>query len=298
MNIYVNRRPVDGPWGGGSKMLRAIIDELITRGHAVYLDGEFASMPRADVILCIDPRPSSFVNYEMLHAYRQRHGSKIVQRVGDIGTHGKPDLRDLVNITTQYSDRIVFISNWAKTQVGTRPDAHVIANAASEVFFKRGQTDSRKIVTHHWSNNPMKGFDVYQSLDRFCEETGDYDFTFVGRCPENLVLRHHVQPLAEEEMSHFLTTQGVYVTASQAEAGGCHALEAIAAGLPVLYHRAGGGIVEYCEGRGIEFENFSDLVSILKNRRDEIEKIRSLPPVTRDAKHMAIEYAQFIEESA
>jgi glycosyltransferase involved in cell wall biosynthesis len=298
MNIYVNRRPVDGPWGGGSKMLKSIIDELRERGHAVFLDEEFHQMSRADVIFCVDPRPSSTVSYEMLHAYRQRSGAKIVQRVGDIGTHGKPDLRRLVDITTQVSDHVVFISRWAKEQVGTRGDSHVIANAASEIFFRQGDRNPRKIVTHHWSNNPMKGFDIYESLDGFCAETGEYDFTFVGRCPSSVSLRNHVQPLAEHDMSMFLADQGVYVTASQEEAGGCHALEAIAAGLPVLYHRSGGGIVEYCEGRGIEFSSLPDLISILRDRKEEIESIRSLPPVTRTAKEMAKEYANFIESVA
>lgn len=295
MNIYVNRRPVDGPWGGGSKMLRSIIDELRERGHRVALDDEFFRMQRADIILCIDPRPSSSVSYEMLHAYRQRHGSKIVQRVGDIGTHGKPDLRHLVDITTRMSDHVIFISRWAKGQIGTRDDACVIPNAASETFFRQSSKDPRKIVTHHWSDNPMKGFDVYEMLDRHCAESCDYDFTFVGRCPSSVALQNHVQPLPEREMADFLATQGVYVTASQEEAGGCHALEAIAAGLPVLYHRSGGGIVEYCEGRGIEFSSFADLAAVLTSRREEIDAIRSLPPVVRTAKDMAREYAHFIE---
>lgn len=276
-------------------MLRSIIEELQARGHRVALDEEFFLMQRADIILCIDPRPSSFVSYEMLHAYRQKHGVKIVQRVGDIGTHGKPDLRHLVDVTTRLSDHVIFISNWAKDQVRTRGDAHVIPNAASETFFMRSERNVRKIVTHHWSNNPMKGFDIYESLDRHCADSGDYDFTFVGRAPSSVTLRNHVQPLPEREMAEFLSSQGIYITASQEEAGGCHALEAIAAGLPVLYHRSGGGIVEYCAGRGIEFSSFPDLVSILTSRQHEIDAIRSLPPVERTARDMASEYASFIE---
>ena len=38
MKIYVNRKPVLGPWGGGSKVLSAIITQLKRAGHDVVHD--------------------------------------------------------------------------------------------------------------------------------------------------------------------------------------------------------------------------------------------------------------------
>ena len=45
-----------------------------------------------------------------------------------------------------------------------------------------------KIVTHHWSNNWMKGFKVYQSVDDmiYNNEIKDFELMVIGRWPEEI----------------------------------------------------------------------------------------------------------------
>jgi hypothetical protein len=40
MKIYFNRRPVSGPWGGGSKILSKIVTEARRRSHSVFFEEE------------------------------------------------------------------------------------------------------------------------------------------------------------------------------------------------------------------------------------------------------------------
>ena len=55
------------------------------------------------LIFCFDPRPNeSGIWYQHFLNYRQAHNAKIIQRVGDLGTHGKPELTELVKFTIDH----------------------------------------------------------------------------------------------------------------------------------------------------------------------------------------------------
>ena len=111
MKIYLNRRPKDGPWGGGIKTVNKLTQTLKERGHQVV----FKLEPEIDVIFCIDPRPNEFGEwYQHLLQYREMFKSKIVQRVGDLGTHSKPELTSLVRQSIPLSDFLIFPSEWAR----------------------------------------------------------------------------------------------------------------------------------------------------------------------------------------
>ena len=62
-------------------------------------------------------------------------------------------------------------------------------------------------------------------------------------------------PKNDIELSKLLPKHDIYLTASLEEAGANHVLEAIAAGLPIVYRKGGGSINEYCKNFGIEYEN-------------------------------------------
>ena len=88
MKIYLNRQPLKGPWGGGNKTVTKLSETLEKTGHQVT----FRLEDNIDMIFCFDPRPNKngewyqhFLNYK-----NSRPRTKIIQRVGDLGTHGKP----------------------------------------------------------------------------------------------------------------------------------------------------------------------------------------------------------------
>lgn len=299
MRIFFNREPVPGPWGGGSKVLTSIIDQCLVRGHEITFDVN----TKSNIIFCIDPRSHQNFKFETLLLMRNRDKSKLVQRIGDLGTHGKPELFKIVKETSRYSDHLIFPSNWAKEKLVTEhKNISVIYNAPLKEF-KRNNSDLTKvstnpyrIVTHHWSNNALKGFETYGILDKFCHESPDHNFTYIGRKPETSIFKNYIEPQNVEGLTREFFKQNLYLTASKQEAGANHVLEAIAAGLPVIYHKDGGSIVEYCQDYGIMYSNNEELFSILNDYSILDDLIKNMKKYSRDSTDMATQYVDLIEE--
>ena len=55
MKILINRRPVDGPWGGGNLLVKAFCSQMIKKGHTIIHKLE----DDIDAIMLQDPRPES-----------------------------------------------------------------------------------------------------------------------------------------------------------------------------------------------------------------------------------------------
>lgn len=277
MKVYINRKPVAGPWGGGSKILTACIDALKRAQH----DVTFTLTKDVDVVFCFDPRQgpeADQMGYVGILSFVRdlvKVGKiiPIVQRVGDLGTHGKPDLFKLVLASTNVSTIVIYPSVWAYDYVRNAASLYnirhtnhwsVIRNAPVDVFkkYRAIKNDIPKnisFVTHHWSTNPLKGFSFYEQFNNWCLKNG-HTFTFIGRKPDNVKL-NVIGPLNEHELAVELPKYDVYVTASEAEAGANHVLEAIASGLPVIFSVKGGSIPEYCAGMGIQFDGTLDDIS-------------------------------------
>ena len=63
-----------------------------------------------------------------------------------------------------------------------------------------------KIVTHHWSNNINKGFDIYKYLDDLLDDKTwkkRIKFTYVGNIPKNFKFRNTnlIEPQKDNELS-------------------------------------------------------------------------------------------------
>jgi glycosyltransferase involved in cell wall biosynthesis len=234
-----------------------------------------------DVIFCVDPRPSNDgLTYNDLFDFSRNKKIRIIQRVGDVGTHGKPDLTNLVKMTTSISDRVIFTSEWAKNYIGTQRSVDVIPNGAMPVFYEgrkfRPSVGKPKVVTHHWSNNPMKGIDNYERLYREVKAGNlPFDFTFIGRS-SNTLAECTIAPVSEEILSTMLPQFNVYLSSSLYEAGANHIVEAMAVGLPVVYSVDGGSIPEYCGSRGKSYSSYSEMVDAIietiKNEEDQRTK--------------------------
>jgi glycosyltransferase involved in cell wall biosynthesis len=270
VKVYINREPVSGPWGGGNKTVTALAENLKTNGHDVV----FSLQQDIDVIFCFDPRPNNKNEwYQTFLDYRfQNNNCKIIQRVGDIGTHGKPELTNLVKKSSILSDFVIFPSDWARKTIGYKKKNYsIIHNAPNDKFLKskvhkNTEIQKTKIVTHHWSNNPLKGFDFYAKLrDYISLNNKEIEFTYIGRCPEELASNgiNIISPLSEDMLVSELPKYDIYLTASKWEAGANHVLEAMSAGLPVVYHADGGSIPEYCFEFGIDYSNFDEMIEAI-----------------------------------
>lgn len=250
MKIYVNRKPVSGPWGGGNKFLTTLIDSLKSRHEITHRLSD-----DLDVIICIDPRPSEWG--DTIHdIFAYRHKAKLICRLGDVGTHGKPQLTKLWKDNIDKFDVIVAPSNWAVEQLCPSASilsrVKVIHNAPLNIFhkYKHQGTCDGSLITHHWSDNELKGFSLYYAIQSRCK------FTYVGRKPQHYNFKNYVGVLDAVELSRELSKHSIYLTASKFEAGANHVLEAMACGLPVIYSSQGGSIVEYCNDYGIEYDSW------------------------------------------
>lgn len=286
MKIYINRKPITGPWGGGSKFVNKLCDKINNDSEKNIT---FSLERDIDVIFCFDPRPNSdgiwyqdFINYK--NAFPN---TKIIQRVGDVGSHSKPELTKLLKeiINSNYTDFFIFPSNWAREYIGhTSQNFKVIKNRPDNVFFenriKSIDKEKIKIVTHHWSTNKKKGFGFY-------EEIGDYflknklkgkevELTYIGRYNEDFKRNgwNVIEPVDKKTLSTLLPKNDIYLTASIEEAGANHVLEAIASGLPVIYSHHGGSINEYCKDFGLSFSNKDSFLDSLEKIVEEIEKYK------------------------
>lgn len=302
MKIYFNRRPVDGPWGGGSKVLSSIIEECKSRNFQLFFEEEIkSSCIDFDILFCIDPRPSHLVSYIDLLEHKNKHNSKIIQRVGDLGTHGKPELFEIVKKTSQLSDVLIFPSNWAKNYLNSKNEnTYVISNAPLHNFNiekKPNKTYDHKIkiVSHHWSDNHNKGFEIYKELDDYCRSSNKFEFIYIGRKPKDISFINELPPQDVSGLVENLPQHHIYVTASKLEAGANHVLEALACHLPVLYHCQGGSINEYCKNFGIEYNSSKDLIHKLENSIEKIKLIYESMNYSRNSKMMAKEYVDLLE---
>jgi glycosyltransferase involved in cell wall biosynthesis len=217
----------------------------------------------------MDPKPDNTgVWYQNLLDYKIKINpkAKIIQRVGDLGTHRGPEITNLVAQTIQLSDFVIFPSNWARKAIGFEKQNYiVITNRLLKKFYENRILDKKvdnkniKVVTHHWSDNPKKGFSLYEAFASNLPE--NIKFTYIGRFNSSFSSKNIeiIEPQDVDSLSKILPNFDIYLTASELEAGANHVLEAIAAGLPVLYKTGGGSIDEYCSNYGIEYKDKDSL---------------------------------------
>tara|TARA_A100000164_G_C21840253_1_gene739748 strand:- start:212 stop:1156 length:945 start_codon:yes stop_codon:yes gene_type:complete len=283
MKIMINRRPKRSPWGGGIHFVTCLSDFLSSLGYELV----FALEPGIDVIIMIDPRPDQpgdDINH--LYSYKvQNPNCKILHRINDTDIARNTNFLDNIIIqSNKVSDHTVFISNWVKQyyikaglEVNEDRCSTIINGCDTKWYYpltSKKLGDKIRLITHHWSDNYMKGFDVYNFLDNFCESRKDVEFTYMGRYNKQYVPKNTkiISPKYGPEVGEILRSHDIYVTAARWEACGMHHIEGSSCGLPVLYHRDGGAVPEVCSPHGVEYsdpQTFEDALNkIISNYKD------------------------------
>jgi glycosyltransferase involved in cell wall biosynthesis len=265
--IAFNMRPLERAWGGGNWWLTQVVRHLRECGYDVGFD--LASEPGAVVL--VDPRVGGNVVFgaaEIAEYKRRRPATLCLHRINECDLRkGTDEIDELLASANQIADHTVFISNWLRDYHAdrwfdpARPHTVVHNGADPAVFHPLGSArfdgGTLRLVTHHWSDNPMKGFDVYEQVDRLIaeRELADVELWVIGRWPAATEWRaaRTFPPVTGRELADLLRRCHAYVTASRFEPGGMHHVEGAQCGLPVLYHQDGGGIVETAGRYGIAF---------------------------------------------
>jgi hypothetical protein len=272
--MLINRSPVEGPWGGGNNFVKALYTYAKENGFDIVED--FSE--NIDLIFMIDPRyDSSGCSINEILKYKSLNPKvKIVYRINECDARKglKNDIDPLINACSNHTDLNIFISNWIKDyhtvekNWGSKNN-HVIYSGTNRQHFRENNKLNNgkiNIVTHHWSDNPMKGKDIYDQLDVFCKNNPEYTFTYIGRTKSKFKNTKIISPTFGQDLGDVLSQYDVYVSGTRFDPGPNHIIESIACNIPTYAHYDSGGAVEMV-GKKYTFKDFDELEILLKNSK-------------------------------
>jgi len=308
--LAVNMRPVRGPWGGSSPFVQQLRRFLGLRGWRV----QFRLDPAVDAILLIDPRDdlqSGTFGMREIRAHKERHpGVRVVHRINECDQRKGSGFMDaLLGEANTVADHTIFISEWlrdyftARGFTTDRPYSVIYNGADPAVFHPIGAalwdgSGPLRVITHHWSDNPLKGFDLYERVDALIADGAlpGVELQVVGRWPASIRWRAALThpPCAGHRLAGLLRGAHLYLTATRWEPCGMHHVEGAQCGLPLLYHEDGGGVVEAGRRYGIGFRE--DPAAALRAAAADLPGLRErvlrrMPSGDR----MCVEYATLLQ---
>ena len=285
--IAFNMRAVSEPWGGGNWWLTQMVGDL--RDHRYEVRFDLRREP--DCVVVVDPRVGGNVVFgrDEIAEHRRRHPeTRVLHRINECDLRkGTNEIDALLASANEVADSTVFLSDWLRDYHAerwfdlSRPHA-VVHNGADFAIFHPGEPradgGALRLATHHWSANPLKGFDVYREVDRLIADGSlpDTELWVIGRWPDDCDWQaaHTFPPTGGTELADLLRSCDAYITASRFEPGGMHYVEGAQCGLPVLYHEDGGGIVEVARRFGIGFrDDVASAIEELRGRLPELQKL-------------------------
>ena len=297
--VSINFRPIDGSYGGMNVFVQQISLWLEKRGYHVI----YELRPDVDVIFVVHPWLSHIdpYSFEDVKAFKDANPTvKILLRINECDKRKNTHHMDQwLSQWESIASHTYFISTWLRDYHADRwfdkrrPHSAIYNGADPRIFhpigsaYYDGHTPLR-IVTHHWSDNPMKGYADYEKLDSMIASgaISDVEFLVIGRWPTEIKWQSTLTHGAAHgvTLANLLRSCHVYLTGSHWEPCGMHHVEGIQCGLPVIYHYQGGGIVEHAQNYGIEYSD--DLRSVIEYMRDNYSDYRTQvlqsPPASGD----------------
>ena len=283
MKIFFSLKPPKGSYGGGAFFVNNLVSYLKQQNINVTYNLE----NDINIIIIIDPRKGKNKKYscEDIYNYKKKNpNTLLIHRVNecDIKREKSIKIEPKILSVMKNVDYIIFVSNWLKNYYISKyklelPNSKFILNGCNHNYFyplekNKILTEKINLVTHHWSDNYLKGFDIYNKLDKLLETTNKFTLTFIGNYnkkykPKNITI---LSPKSGAQLGDILRHHDIYLTATQNEPGGAHYLEGMSCGLPVLYYKNGGGVKEICIGE--EFNDIDDFfvkLELIKNNYNE-----------------------------
>ena len=269
MKIAINRKPISGPWGGGNNFVKAVYD---SKPSGVEITNDLTD--DVSVIFLMDPRKEGSFDANDALQFSKRKKVQLVQRINECDARkGTEHMDNMLLQCSSINTKTIFVSNWMKNYFSSKgwacKNQHVLHNGVDNCFFfsKPDEKSNKtlKIVTHHWSNNYLKGFDVYEFIDYLTTKDNTISFTYIGRDRGSFSNSTTIAPLHGKDLAEELSKYDVYISASRFDPGPNHVLEALAVGLPTYVHKDGGGAVEFVDP-GHVYRNLFDVEKLINQR--------------------------------
>lgn len=283
-----------GPYGGGNQWLGQVGPYLRRCGYRTVskLDD------RVDCVLGTHAglRGELSIAYDEVRRAKEKNPRlRCIQRIND------NDIRKGTTAMDAYlaecnlaADHTVFVSEWLRDYHAerwfdpSRPHSVIHNGADPSVFHPIGSRhwvpgEPLRMVTHHWSDNPAKGFPVYEAIDGAIAsgKLSGVELWIVGRWPSGIRWRaaRTFPACSGHRLAAILRQCHVAITASRHEPGAMHPAEAIQCGLPLFYTTDTGGTVELGRRFGVLLgEDFAESFEALRNRYADLRE-----SVLRDA---------------
>lgn len=304
MQVYMNRRPVHGPWGGGNAFFRAYHELGASPGIEVLKDPTLSCNPDVMLLVGLD-NDGLDIGIEQAIMYKMyvKQECQLVLRVNECDARkGTDHIDQALLAVSEHMDGTVFVSRWLQDYFNSRgwacSNQTVIVNGVDRaVFAPQSKLNNGKlnIVAHHWSDNPMKGADIYQKIDSLVGDHPDrLAFTYIGRHKCDFKHTRVLRPISGKALGDELGRHDVYVSASRWDPGPNHCLEALACELPTFVHGDGGGCVEFA-GAAQAYNDWDELREFLTTARPGQIMKNVGPTPLRDWQTCVHEYNAFIE---
>lgn len=305
--VAISMVPTRSPWGGSSPFVWQLHQILRRRGCVV----QYHLRGRVDLVVIIDPRddhPAKRFGLKDLVPFRKQHPDvPVLHRINECDQRkGTNDMDEWLRRTSEHVDYTVFIAEWLRDYFAerwfdlARPHCCIYNGADPAIYHPFGSRLPRegepvRIVTHHWSDNPLKGFDVYEQVDHLIAEGGlpGFSLRVIGRWPKSIRWRSAelFGPMTGRPLADKLRECHIYLTASRWEPCGMHHVEGAQCGLPLVYHEDGGGIVEAGRKYGLGYRG--DPSGALKAVAEQLpEYRRRVLSAMPSGDRMAVEYAE------
>lgn len=307
--VAFNMRPRRGPFGGGNQWLSQVSAYLRRQGYRVV----FSLDERVDIVMGTHAGLGGALAFsydEVREAKRRNPRLRCIQRINDNDVRkGTAGMDAELAACNKAADHTVFVSEWLRDHHSarwfdvTRPQSVIINGADPAVFHPFGNRpwapgSPLRMVTHHWSDNASKGFDVYEEIDGLIASgrLPGVELWIIGRWPVGLRWKaaRTFGPCAGRELAGLLRQCHVAVTASRFEPGAMHPVESLQCGLPLLYHGDGGGTVELGKKFGVRLSG--DIPSAVEELKESYVALRRC--LLRDGPSgdgMCLKYRQLIQ---
>lgn len=306
----VNLKPRSGSWGGANQWTSQLVRFLKYNGWKVRFDLK----GHADVIVMTHTGLSNSTTFgwKDVECFKKTHPRvRCLHRINDNDIRKETSEMDiLLADSNRVADHTVFVSQWlcdhhaARWFDASRPHSVITPGADPRFFHPIGNHlpkpgEPLRLVTHHWSDNWKKGFDIYRDIDELIATrlTGQYELWVIGRWPSDLKWKsaRTFSPASGEKLASLLRQCHGYVSASRFEPGAMHVVEGLQCGLPLLYHRDSGGTVGQGRLYGMELsENLENTLLEFRVAQPVLrEKLLAAPP---SGSRMASEYFALIQK--